>query len=341
MPNNLQRFILKALNKIENHSDLTFKINVLKFAKAGDWLAVRKFVESGHGFKLLTDRQKEVLKLATSFIYYANYDKKLQYQPIYLAWWSNPEPGNMGDWLSPYVISKISNRSVLFVNPQAKTTEKNHYFSTGSIGKFTKGNSIVLGTGISARDAELNPKSKYIFVRGPLTRDRIIECGGDCPEIYGDPAIVMPLLYRATEGKKNNNKYLLVRHFTHRNLKVNLTSKFDELSILVSHPKDIESFIDTLHMYQGVVTSAMHCFILCQAYGIPCALVTFENAKSAVHGDGMKYLDYMRGVGVSEQKVQVVSSDFKDLDINSILSNDKIENEKIETLHKILKNELE
>lgn len=341
-PDQLQRWVLKFFNKIEDYPNAKFKMETLKYAKKGDWVSVRKIVEAGYGFRLLTPKQKDILELAYSFLHYANFDKTKKYPPIYLAWWSNPEPGNMGDWLSPYIINKVSNRSVLFVNPQTKNIKESHYFSTGSIGKFTKPNSVVLGTGISARDAELNAKARYLFVRGPITRDRVLECGGECPEIYGDPAIILPLLYQPSEEVKaqKKNEYLLVRHFTHKDIKVNLPANFDEESILVSSPKKIENFIDTLHQYRAVITSAMHCYILCQAYGIPVVLVTFEDLKNAVHGDGMKYQDYMLGAGVPVKEVEVISSDLHNLSVENIISNDKISREKMESLYQLLHVEL-
>lgn len=342
MPKSGQRFLLKVFTKIENYPDNKFKMEVLKHAKAGDWKSVRKVVESGYGFHLLTDKQRDILELAYSFLHYANYDKTNKKEPIYLAWWSNPEPGNMGDWLSPYIFNKVSGRSVRFVNPQTKNIKLNHYFSTGSIGKFTKHNSIVLGTGISANDAELNSKAKYLSVRGPLTRSRVIECGGECPEVFGDPAIILPLLYKPNMEEKSgiSDKYLLVRHFTHRGLKLQVPKTFDEISIFVSNPKKIEAFIDSLHQYRGVVTSAMHCYILCQAYGIPCVLVTFDELKDAVHGDGMKYTDYMMGAGVPVEPVRVISSNLAELDVDSILTHHKIPDDKMQALNKVISDEL-
>ena len=73
---------------------------------------------------------------------------------------------------------------------------------------------------------------------------------------------------------------------------------FDELSVQISHPEDIVTFIETLIQYDSVVTSAMHVLITCQSYGIPCALVVFKGFEEYVHGDGIKYIDYALGADV-------------------------------------------
>jgi hypothetical protein len=84
-----------------------------------------------------------------------------------------------------------------------------------------------------------------------------------------------------------------------------LPDNFEELSVLMSAPDKIAEFLGRLIGYDRVVTSAMHVFIVCQSYGIPCSLVTFEGSEDAVHGTGLKYGDYALGVGL--EKISPVS----------------------------------
>ena len=55
-------------------------------------------------------------------------------------------------------------------------------------------------------------KADIRAVRGPLTREAILKEGGKCPEIYGDPAIIMPRLYTPKIGAKH--KAGLILHHT-------------------------------------------------------------------------------------------------------------------------------
>ena len=59
-----------------------------------------------------------------------------------------------------------------------KATKKPHLVALGSIGRFIRPSSIVVGTGISRDDIELARKARYISVRGPITARVLRESGG-------------------------------------------------------------------------------------------------------------------------------------------------------------------
>jgi hypothetical protein len=73
-----------------------------------------------------------------------------------------------------------------------------------------------------------------------------------------------------------------------------------------------------------VITSAMHVLAACQSYGIPCGLVTFTGGEDLVHGTGIKYEDYARGVEVAVQRPQVISTDLRGRDLEALLSDERI-----------------
>jgi len=72
------------------------------------------------------------------------------------------------------------------------------------------------------------------------------------------------------------------------------------------------------------VTSAMHVFIVCQSYGIPCSLVTFEGFEDAVHGTGLKYGDYALGVGLETISPASVPVDLRKFSFASIERDDTV-----------------
>lgn len=213
--------------------------------------------------------------------------------------------------------------------------EKNVVF-IGSIAKFANEHSTVIGSGVSRKLTELNPKANYTMLRGPLTLEVLKESKGFMnKEVFGDPAIVMPLLFKCQ--RSFNGRIAVVRHFSHLDVDLILSENMDELSILVSSSKDIEEFISILNRYDAVVTSAMHCYIVCQAYGIPSVLVTWDSHRDSVAGDGMKYIDYAKGVGVEPFHPRSVSNNLNEENIEAILNHEFISEDRINKTYNYIK----
>jgi len=138
---------------------------------------------------------------------------------------------------------------------------------------------------------------------------------------FGDLGFILSKLYRPKK-REMDAEVLLVRHMNHATPAMKLSSGVLELSIRAAGPDDIENFVDALFSVGKVVTSAMHCFIVCQSYGIPCALVNFTELSNAVYGDGMKYADTMAGAGLRERVPAMVSLDSDFRNIDSIIFDD-------------------
>ena len=258
--------------------------------------------------------EESMIEAAQSFMFYAGRDSE---KTLRLAWWSKPFPGNFGDWLSPLIVSQFTDSRIILQSP-VNPASKKHLISLGSIGRFIKSNSVVLGTGISSMDIELNKKADYISVRGPLTAELLKQSGGPTVTSFGDPGVLLSDVYQLSRGA-TNGRVAFVRHFSHSSIPMQLPENFDEISVMRSRPQDIESFVKALLEYDQVVTSAMHVMITCQSYGIPCALVSFEGAEENVHGTGIKYEDYALGAGVEVMNPTVVPVDLRSFDYQPLV----------------------
>jgi hypothetical protein len=279
----------------KKHNNLSSKLieEIVAAGKSGD---IQKFNEVNvllQETSLPTINERAAINAASSFL---NYAAKPNNNTIFLSWWENPYPGNYGDWLTPYIISHYTESKIIFQSLTSRTTKK-HIVSLGSVGRFIQSKSVVVGTGVSSFKHPLNPKADYVSVRGPHTAELLVKSGGPKIENFGDPGVVLSRILPLTRGA-TNGRVALVRHHTHLQAPVVLPTDFDELSVKLSHPDDIVSFIKKLNEYESVVTSAMHVLITCQSYGIPCALVVFKGFEEYVHGDGIKYIDYALGAGV-------------------------------------------
>ena len=263
------------------------------------------------------------IEAAEAFI---SYSGRSSSETVRLAWWAKPFPGNFGDWLSPLIIGNYTDAKVILQQPVKPTTQK-HLFALGSIGRFIKSRSVVVGTGISSDDVELNRKAKYISVRGPLTAEVLKRSSGLEVSAFGDPGLVLSRIIPVTR-KGGNSRIAFVRHFSHVAAPIQLPSGVDEYSVLMSRRSDIEKFVQKLAEYDAVITSAMHVMITCQSYGIPCGLVTFEGFEENVHGSGMKYEDYALGAGVEVMNPKVIPLDLRKFDLRSLARDIKVSEEK-------------
>ena len=279
----------------KKHQNVSSKIigEIVAAGKAGDAAKFNSSFADLQSASLPTINESAAVKAASSYL---SYSSKPSENKIHLAWWENPYPGNYGDWLTPYIFSHYTQNRIIFQGLTSRAIKK-HIVSLGSVGRFIKNNSVVVGTGVSSFKYPINPKADYVSVRGPHTADLLLQSGGPKIENFGDPGVVLSKILPLTRGA-TNGRIALIRHHTHLQAPVILPNNFDELSVLLSHPDDIVSFIKKLNEYDSVVTSAMHVLITCHSYGIPCALVVFKGFEEYVHGDGIKYIDYALGADV-------------------------------------------
>jgi len=310
----------------KKHNNLSSKLieEIVAAGKGGDVEKFKDAITVLQETSLPTINERAAISAAASFL---NYSSKPSSNKIFLSWWENPYPGNYGDWLTPYIISHYTESKIVFQSLTSRTTRK-HIVSLGSVGRFIKSKSVVVGTGVSSFKHPLNPKADYVSVRGPHTAELLVQSGGPKVENFGDPGVVLSRILPLTRGA-TNGRVVLVRHHTHLQAPVILPDNFDELSVKLSHPDDIVSFIKKLNEYDSVVTSAMHVLITCHSYGIPCALVVFKGFEEYVHGDGIKYLDYALGAGVKAVSPTPINPKLDWKEISPLLETIQVSDSKI------------
>jgi len=160
----------------------------------------------------------------------------------------------------------------------------------GSILSYAQNNDIIWGTGVNGKVAE----SAYHFtildvraVRGPLTREFLIKRGIVCPEVYGDPTLLLPIYF--PEFKKSVNPaydYIIVPHFSDEYL-------FTDMPNMVSAKESWDVVVRKILDSKFVIASALSGVIVAEAFGIPARLLQIENKISTE--DLVKYTDYYHG----------------------------------------------
>lgn len=202
------------------------------------------------------------------------------------AWWSRGLD-NFGDELLAYLLARLAGIECVFTHNKA-------FIAIGSIVRFATDRSIVWGSGIIRADETITGKPKCLAVRGPLTRDKLLSYHVPCPAVYGDPAMLFPLIY-TPKRRPADKAALIVPHFKHTDL-IPLYPDFDYRPLHLTSLYDIEPIIDDIASARCVVTSSLHAFIFCVAYGVPVAV--FKLDSKGIGGDNIKFDDFCAGVGL-------------------------------------------
>lgn len=277
-------------------------------------------------------------EVANSFAHFASPERPGT--PVTLAWWVKPFPGNFGDWLSPLVLAHETPNPVRYIPTTAKTSDP-HLFTIGSVGRFIKPSSIVVGTGISTPEHLLESNASYHSVRGPITAQSLRDSGGPDVESFGDAGVLLRRVVPLERGE-TTGRVTLVRHFTHANVPLVLPDHVDELDVRMSHPTKIQAFLEQLAGSDYVLTSAMHVMIACHSYGIPCGLINFEGLQNAVPGTGIKYADYSRGAGLDrDYNPQPIRFDLTKISLEDLVSEVRLSDEKLDEVEQAMRHGLD
>lgn len=219
---------------------------------------------------------------------------------------------NFGDILGKYLVEKISNKKMIRVLHPSMRRYKlfiKHYLTVGSILDVANTNSIVWGSGIIRR-MDIIRKAKFLAVRGPITRERLMELGYNVPQLYGDPAILLPKFY----SKIIEKKYQLgiIPHYVdYEYVCKNLINNNNNMIIINLLTKDVEEVINEILKCKFIVSSSLHGVIVAHAYGIPALWVKFSNNLG---GDNIKFYDYFESVNINYKSELNVKSENLNLD---------------------------
>lgn len=174
--------------------------------------------------------------------------------------------------------------------------EDGEYFAIGSIIRLAK-NATILGSGVIRDSDEIDPTNTFRFVRGPQTRKRVIEQGGECPEIYGDLALLTPRFYG--ESPKKYRIGAVPHYWNHQPGPLNWIAdkNLEFINVLDFNPLTV---VRRITQCEKIIASSLHGIILAHAYGIPAVHVKYPNAAK-VFGDGIKFVDYYESVGLEHR----------------------------------------
>jgi pyruvyltransferase len=189
---------------------------------------------------------------------------------------------NFGDALSPKIVEKIIKKNL--VNDKSYGQKM---LAVGSILHFAKDNDVIWGSGLNGKV----PLGSHKFtaldvraVRGPLTRKFLISKGIKCPEVYGDPALLMSLLFPELKASPTLD-YIVIPN-------MNEMDEFKNFPNLVLPTQDCMAVVEQILKAKFVIAGSLHGIVVAEAFGIPARLIRITEKENI-----FKYKDYYYGTG--------------------------------------------
>lgn len=199
------------------------------------------------------------------------------------AWWYAGTP-NLGDLLSSEVTAYAFEQPVVRVS----ATYGGKTLGAGSILHHARGGDTVWGSGLLDGAPFDATGVRFLAVRGPRSLAAIR--GSDVPEVFGDPAALLPHLYvPRTDGRRYDVG--VVPHYVHQD-----QMRVDDRALcwVDVTDRDWRATVDLIASCDVVVSSSLHGIIVAEAYGIPTVWV---EPGTEILGGRFKFDDYFEGTG--------------------------------------------
>jgi len=220
---------------------------------------------------------------------------------------------NVGDYLSKVVFDYLLQYKGISSYKRKHTVRISFI---GSVIQFLGAKTIVYGSGFLREDvvrqfAEKKVELDIRAVRGPLTKKSLEEIGYKVPNIFGDPAILLPLFYVPVD-QIIINQYIVIPHWT----KIKYYQNYPCLSTLTN---DWKFFIDTIVSSKLVISASLHGLILAEVYGVPAIFL-----NDTENDDIYKYKDYYYSTGRLDFRIANNIEEALQMEYSEIPSFDKM-----------------
>ncbi|RYZ84136.1 MAG: polysaccharide pyruvyl transferase family protein [Proteobacteria bacterium] len=205
---------------------------------------------------------------------------------------------NWGDALSPILVEMLSGRSVIHL----EGIHHDRYLAIGSILGGANERASVWGSGFIREYDQLQgtPKSVHA-VRGPLSRENLLRQGAECPEVYGDPALLLPRFYNPDAEK--GHVVGIIPHYIDKDNPWLKKQASDPRVKILDIESGIQEFVREVKSCECILSSSLHGLICADSYGIPNAWIRLSDE---VVGGDFKFRDYRASIGADTPKAVMI-----------------------------------
>lgn len=237
---------------------------------------------------------------------------------------SNYNISNWGDDINVYFIELITGKKVIPAQTLFFSKNRKKYCCIGTIIPQCVGKrSIIWGSGCGLVEKQLLLHPQEVrAVRGPITRNYLLENNIKCPEVYGDPALLLPEYYQPK--MLCHKKVGLIPHHQDwdKDIDQHIVLPQDWIMINLSRYEKWTDVIDQICSCDLILSASLHGLIVSDAYHIPNVFTEFEIKQP----NYTKYQDYF----LSVNRIPYFPYQYKD-----ITNLDKIEQVARETLSQV------
>jgi hypothetical protein len=238
------------------------------------------------------------------------------------CYWYSGNP-NFGDWCGPHLLNRMTGLAPI---QNGRTSSKGRIlYSVGSILGWIKRNDVdVWGSGLMRplTEDELEVRRNLTgvrihAVRGKLTRDYLVDnVGWNVPEVYGDPALLLPRYYTAAV-RGGGGRPVILPHAVHRKYFAEYAERYKPDVDIVDVRGDFRDVVDSNVNASAVVSSSLHGIIVAQAYGVPW--IWLRVSDHALAGGDFKFDDFFTNLEDDEvPRWDVSSSDLESICLREI-----------------------
>jgi len=218
--------------------------------------------------------------------------------------WSPPQKTylNFGDEIAPMLVRRLLERSgkgdIAVVEPENGRAK---LLAVGSVLHKAEHGDVIWGSGVNGknwpRNIERDISLDIRLVRGPLTRTALARAGFDCPEIYGDPGLLFPMLFEneikecTPEQQVGDARIVYIPNLNDDRFIDQSRYKGLKYVRYVSPSRSPHEVAGLIANAELVVSSSLHGLVFADYYGVPA--IPLASMFEPLY----KYIDYFEATG--------------------------------------------
>lgn len=202
---------------------------------------------------------------------------------------------NFGDRLNPVIASYMFGKRVVRDEEVINFTRRPVFYFMGSIlDGFNEANGVICGSGFKYANSRIRRSPlNVIAVRGPLTRDKLLKEGIECPLVFCDPGLFIADIAPPIQGEPMHDVGI-VPHYVDQ-------TRMNEMKIIsgglthkiINIKDEWETVAREIRGSRFIASSSLHGLIAADSYGIPSIWVRISNE---IAGGEFKFHDYLQSV---------------------------------------------